>query len=208
MQESFQGILLHFVYSKRFSAESCPNFLKLIHRMIQFHYLGFIEGTIDDLGESHIFLFQAYVFQRIDSHCEDPALVHLPTFADMNSVADFLSMCSIGILSNVLDPRTYMLPDHVKSLPNYRAKQRHEWHSGGRTFGLHLYSGSIVLSHQLVLPSLRVDIGGTRNSNNTSPTRIYLQSHSPRFGKRCSRHLKRYKPSIPISLMKVYRTSL
>ncbi len=117
MQESFHGIILHFLYSKRYSRESRPNFLKLILRMIQFHYLAFIEGAIEDLGGSILICF-LYLFTH--SLREDPARVHLPTFTNMDSVSNFLCMCSIGILSNVLDPRTYTVPEHVKSLPNYR----------------------------------------------------------------------------------------
>ncbi len=37
----------------------------------------------------------------------DPAEAHLPNLTDSESVVDFFSLCAIGILSNVLDPRTY-----------------------------------------------------------------------------------------------------
>ncbi len=109
-------------------------------------------------------------------------------------------MCSIGILSNVLDPRYVYASRSCQITSQLSGEQRHEWHSGGRTFGLHLYSGSIVLSHQLVLPSLRVDIGGRGIRTNTSPHSYLFAEPFASIWKtlfKTSETLQAFHPDIP-----------
>ncbi len=54
----------------------------------------------------------------------DPAEAHLPNLKEPESVVDFLCLCAIGILSNVLDPRTYQYLD----VPDSRMWEFHKKH--------------------------------------------------------------------------------
>ncbi len=56
MHDSFYSILEHFLYSKRYSLEYRPNYIQLLHHIIQFYYLAFIENKIVDLGASHSYI--------------------------------------------------------------------------------------------------------------------------------------------------------
>lgn len=50
MKDTLYGLIHHFFYSDRFSAENCSSHMKLLHRIIQFYFLAFVEQKIDPRG--------------------------------------------------------------------------------------------------------------------------------------------------------------
>lgn len=50
MKDTFYGIVHHLMYSKLFPRENSPNYIKMLHRTIQFYYRAFIENQVDERG--------------------------------------------------------------------------------------------------------------------------------------------------------------
>lgn len=50
MKDTFYGFAHHLLYSKLFSPANSQNYIKMIHRIIQFFYRAFIDEQVDDRG--------------------------------------------------------------------------------------------------------------------------------------------------------------
>ena len=104
MRNTMVGLVLHLLYGESYSRDHCKSHMMMLHRIIQFHYRAFIELKIQSPGR----WFR--ISTSLASHSyftSDPAVDHLLDLTDSDSFVDFLSLCFIGIMSNVLDIRTY-----------------------------------------------------------------------------------------------------
>ncbi|KAJ3500455.1 hypothetical protein NLJ89_g9788 [Agrocybe chaxingu] len=87
MQDTMFGIV-HSLVAERVITNTSHYFSRrLIRRMIDFYHLGLVQEQID---------------------ADVPAFQHLPRLDQRESVLDLLTTCALGILSNVLDLRTYL----------------------------------------------------------------------------------------------------
>ncbi|KAJ3499945.1 hypothetical protein NLJ89_g10004 [Agrocybe chaxingu] len=90
MQDSFVAILQSFVLGEHISDAARPRTRRFIQRLIHFYH-------------------RSYVQEKVPED-DDEDLGHLPHLNTYASVFDVVAVCVLGILANVLDPRTYVYP--------------------------------------------------------------------------------------------------
>ncbi len=105
IQQTFFGLVHAFVMDNLVTNTEHLRTRVLLLRMLQYVYKFYVEGA--DLKSK--FLFQAGKCLPLMILCTEHAASHLPPLGeDMNMFVDLLMLCNFCILSNLLDPHTYI----------------------------------------------------------------------------------------------------
>ncbi|PPQ74768.1 hypothetical protein CVT26_005013 [Gymnopilus dilepis] len=109
MQNTLRGLVADFV-SNNTGTDSldsyCPGLLRCV---MEFYGLAFLERKLNPLGKSIGLSLSSYYFAL--TSFTDISYGHLPAIHTAKGLCDLLSVCSLLILSNVIDARTYLAPN-------------------------------------------------------------------------------------------------
>jgi hypothetical protein len=110
MQKTLQSLIHSFVLSNFITNISHYPSRGLLRRIVIFYGLGILGNSLKKTGKSFVFLLMFSL-----KNFSDIEYLHLPDFRKVSGLLDLLSACTLAILGNVLDFRTYSAPNQEEN---------------------------------------------------------------------------------------------